>query len=186
MRRWTGALWVSYGLLAWSAVLALGGDVEPLETGGDAALSILAAAILMVAVPYRWARSLEPTRSAALARLGWTWRWPAMPIGLAAGVLLFAATSGDPGHLGGEAWISALYGVAAAVVEELFFRGHLQGRIGWGQVVVFAVLHADGTLAALVVPLLAGIVLTVLARRSLSASIACHAAFNLLAALRAA
>lgn len=143
--------------------------------------------LLLVFVPYRWARSRTANGRDALRMLGWDWIPKSVPLGVATGILLFAALSSAGPKDGGFPWaVAALYGVVAACCEELFFRGHLRQRIGAWQIPAFAVLHGASGLTGITVALLAGIVLTILVRHGLAASIAAHAIFNLLAVLHGA
>lgn len=182
LRRWSILLWTTYALLGLAAVLAVSGQASHGMTAGDALAAGGLMALLLVLVPYRWARSQTTTWRSATEALGWTASWPAAVGGLACGILLFGTV--HPGHGALAGWPVALgYGVTAGIAEELFFRGHLQQRIGWAQVLPFAVLHSSGGLEGIAFPLVAGALLTLLARRGLWASVAAHSTFNALAAL---
>lgn len=181
---WTFLLWAAYVLLAFAAFRSVQSAEAGVWSQVDALGAMALGVVLLVFVPYRWARSQVVTRQEALRMLGWIWNAKLVPLGMAVGILLFAAFASAELQNGAFPWaLTALYGVVAACCEEMFFRGHLRQRIGAWQIPAFAVLHSTGGLDGTLVPLLAGMVLTTLARHGLSGSIAAHATFNVLVAV---
>lgn len=175
-------LWTDYALIGYAIVLAWTTQTRATANAKEVLWGILAGFVLLVLVPWMWTRRQTHGGRQAWRQLGWSWFPEWVAVGAACGLLLFGATlplHGPEGHLPQAALL--LFGVAAAVMEEVFFRGHLRQRIGAWQILPFAALHGN-TGATLLVPLVAGLLFTWLARHGLGASIAAHAAFNLAAA----
>ncbi|MCA1818675.1 MAG: CPBP family intramembrane metalloprotease [Halobacteriales archaeon] len=169
------ALACTYALVAYALVLAWTTTGDRVPTPRDAAETSLLGILLLGVIPLGWARSRLGFLAAALAEAHWAWTLPGTMVGAASGILLFA-TFHAPATVVLPWPATALYGLTAAVAEELFFRGHLQTHIGWYQVPLFAALHGP---AGLPVALAAGVLFTLLSRLGLGASVAAHAAYNL-------
>jgi membrane protease YdiL (CAAX protease family) len=177
-----GRLFVLHALLA--AALAGWGLLAFAGAGAPAAAAILAAFRL---------RGPEPGRELALGLLIGAGAWAAVLAAALAVAALVAALGGDgllPAgppplvlYLAGQpVWLRLAISLSAGAVEETFFRGFLQPRIGLGlSSLLFVLAHAGyGQPLQLVAVALLSLIYGLLARRrgSVWAAASAHALFD--------
>lgn len=178
------------------------GEQPSFNLSGDGLyVSLVANTLILVAVPLAWAHLVNSERSMSRS-LGLNLRSPAVDtvIGVAAafgtllvvgGVnyLLVTYAGIEPSNPLAERIVELIdirtafvISVAAAVGEELFFRGFLQTRIGLvPAAVLFSIGHSSyGVLTQIIGPLLFGLVLGYVfqRRRSLVPTVVSHFTFN--------